>query len=323
LAPRARLHIATQGDALLLQPERMGLNDAVRIKFADPDGGTGPMAIEYRDTGRPALWVAGGDLNVQGPAGGGATLNVLTGGVGTWNKFVVNDQPLGRRANQYVTIGAGGAAGLHVYNPTSSGRGSCVDPIRRSGEARPAVLGSGHAAQQRFFALEPGNRHRAPPRRWRRTHRHSYAVPGGLCRAASGAGAIVPTAGNSADAGLMWPRDPGGGGGDAAWIRYYSRGGESMTFEIGTANDADDHIALMASGGVGIGINQPRQKLEVSGGHIVQSSAVASNDYAKRFLAGMPAGTLLIGGPWSDWLYFYFKSHDGRLLKVQLQGSPW
>ena len=78
-------------------------------------------------------------------------------------------------------------------------------------------------------------------------------------------GAICPAPGNSASAGIMFPKDPFGGSGDAAWIRYYSRGGEATTFEIGTANDSNDHLALMASGNVGVGINDPKAKLDVKG----------------------------------------------------------
>lgn len=78
-------------------------------------------------------------------------------------------------------------------------------------------------------------------------------------------GAIMPAAGNSETAGIMFPKNPGGGGGDAAWIRYYAREGEKTTFEIGTSNDADDHMALMASGNVGIGTTSPGEKLDVNG----------------------------------------------------------
>ncbi len=56
-------------------------------------------------------------------------------------------------------------------------------------------------------------------------------------------GAIIPGVGNCDIKGIMWPRDPKGGGGDAAWIRYYSDtlrgGGENMTLEIGIANDTN------------------------------------------------------------------------------------
>ena len=82
-------------------------------------------------------------------------------------------------------------------------------------------------------------------------------------------GAIMPAAGPAA--GLLFPPDPGGGGGDTAWLQY-SRGGESMTLELGIANDFDDHIALMPSGNVGIGTTTPRAKLEVAGGAIVPAA---------------------------------------------------
>lgn len=56
-------------------------------------------------------------------------------------------------------------------------------------------------------------------------------------------GAIIPGAGNSESKGIMFPKDPCGGSGDAAWIKYYSDprrgGGENMTLEIGIANDSN------------------------------------------------------------------------------------
>jgi hypothetical protein len=79
-------------------------------------------------------------------------------------------------------------------------------------------------------------------------------------------GAIMPMPGHTSSAGIMFPENIGGGTGDSAYIRYYSRGGEGTTFEIGTTNDADDHLALMASGSVGIGTNLPQGgKLDVAG----------------------------------------------------------
>ena len=76
-------------------------------------------------------------------------------------------------------------------------------------------------------------------------------------------GAIIPSFGSTEATGIMFPKEPGGGYGDAAWIRYYARTGEACTLEIGTSNDADDHIALMPSGNVGIGTLEPKAKLEV------------------------------------------------------------
>lgn len=93
-------------------------------------------------------------------------------------------------------------------------------------------------------------------------------------------GAIMPAAGNSEKAGILFPSDPGGGSGDKAWIRYYARAprpgtsdtAERTALEIGIANDGfenlganQDDILLMPSGGVGIGTLTPGAKLEVAG----------------------------------------------------------
>ncbi len=88
-------------------------------------------------------------------------------------------------------------------------------------------------------------------------------------------GAIMPAAGNSDASGILFPLDPGGGGLDKAWIRYFSRypndndpgKKEQMTLEIGVENDNNDHIAFTPSGGVGIGTTDPGHfRLMVSGG---------------------------------------------------------
>ena len=93
------------------------------------------------------------------------------------------------------------------------------------------------------------------------------------------AGAITPAMGNSSTAGIQFPADPGGGAGDTAWIRYYPRQGESCTLELGVSNDADDHIALMSSGNVGIGTSDPKAKLDVMGDIAIQNQhAFRGND---------------------------------------------
>ncbi len=76
--------------------------------------------------------------------------------------------------------------------------------------------------------------------------------------------ALVPSAG-SANNGILFPFDPGGGSSDRAWLKYYPRLGESCTLEIGTSNDGDDNISLMSPGNVGIGMLTPGEKLDVSG----------------------------------------------------------
>jgi hypothetical protein len=119
-------------------------------------------------------------------------------------------------------------------------------------------------------------------------------------------GLLTPSAGKTDDDGIMFPRDPGGGSGDAAWLRYYPRSGEACTFEIGINNDGDDHIALMSSGGVGIGTLEPKVKLEVAGPVMEKLDVIACGQrgdwtaqnhpimqYFKGKLSGKPAGTYL------------------------------
>lgn len=78
-------------------------------------------------------------------------------------------------------------------------------------------------------------------------------------------GAIMPSVGNTESTGILFPKDPSGGSGDASWLRYYSRLGEAFTLELGVSNDVDDHIALMSSGNVGVGTRTPSDKLDVAG----------------------------------------------------------
>ncbi len=78
-------------------------------------------------------------------------------------------------------------------------------------------------------------------------------------------GAIMPSEGNNENSGILFPKNAFGGSGDSAWIRYHARSDEEATLEIGISNDADDHIALMPSGSVGIGTTEPRAKLHVKG----------------------------------------------------------
>ncbi|MGG6313688.1 tail fiber domain-containing protein [Paenibacillus macerans] len=77
---------------------------------------------------------------------------------------------------------------------------------------------------------------------------------------------IIPSVGNGAHNGIIFPSDPGGGSGDLAWIKYYPRTGEACTLEIGTSNDGNDHISLNAAGNVGIGTLNPADKLDIAGG---------------------------------------------------------
>ncbi len=78
-------------------------------------------------------------------------------------------------------------------------------------------------------------------------------------------GYIQASTGNTTGDGYTFQANPGGGTGDSAYMRYFSRSGESSTLELGTANDTDDHISLMPSGNVGINTRTPAYELDVNG----------------------------------------------------------
>ncbi|MFE6868110.1 hypothetical protein ACFVFS_16295 [Kitasatospora sp. NPDC057692] len=70
-------------------------------------------------------------------------------------------------------------------------------------------------------------------------------------------GAIVPSVGNTAANGIMFPRDPGGGTGDEAYLRYFPYNGENTQLVIGTGNDPDDLIDFFQAA---------RTRLRIGGG---------------------------------------------------------
>ncbi len=57
-------------------------------------------------------------------------------------------------------------------------------------------------------------------------------------------GAIMPSSGNNVASGIYFPPNPGGGGGDEAYIRYYTEAGENTKLVIANVNDFDDDISI-------------------------------------------------------------------------------
>lgn len=86
----------------------------------------------------------------------------------------------------------------------------------------------------------------------------------------------------------MFPKDPFGGGGDSAFIRYQQDAGENTAFIFGTSNDGADRLTLqqqavdlvnLAYGRVGINTipSAAQQMLTVNGNVNIIDTANAAN----------------------------------------------
>lgn len=82
--------------------------------------------------------------------------------------------------------------------------------------------------------------------------------------------------------GIIFRDDPGGGGGDRAWIRYFAYSGEQTNLEISTQNDGigstQDSINLTSAGGVGINRQSPTAELDVNGAIVASGDITAFSD---------------------------------------------
>ena len=84
---------------------------------------------------------------------------------------------------------------------------------------------------------------------------------------------------------------------------------------------AGNLLLLPSQGNVGIGTTGPVIQLQVMGQ--IAMTQVANNDAAKAILDKLPNGTVIIGGPWSTGLYFYWKNENGLKLRNILSGTTW
>ena len=236
--------------------------------------GKGDRWVWYAQDGSARLWSqadkvsvsAAGDLQVAGAltAQKGAT---LSGGLAVNGDLTVH--------SRIITLGLDGNGGgrLVLCNNANDNR-IYLEAFNRTGDDSATEMlltgiNSSPVPQLTFVANNTGVTGTmsvgatTPP------------LPGVRLQVAGGAIQPAPSSSRGdASSGILFPPDIGGGGGDRAWIRYYSRGGESLTLEIGCSNDGDDHISLMPSGNVGIGTLTPQGKLDVAGSIMAGNSDI-------------------------------------------------
>lgn len=92
----------------------------------------------------------------------------------------------------------------------------------------------------------------------------------GSLKAATLTGLILPRPGKESDKGVLFPNVSSGGVDHTAYIRYYPQAGQAgqpagTVLELNVSNAAQDHIALMPSGHVGINTLTPPNTLFVDG----------------------------------------------------------
>lgn len=91
------------------------------------------------------------------------------------------------------------------------------------------------------------------------------------------------------------------------------------------SNDTGTFKTLMIVGNKSAGFGHRRvsvwDRLEVNG-HFMQV-CTANDANAKVLLDQMPNSTVLIGGPWGNSLYFYWKNENGVKLRFLAPGSAW
>ena len=89
-------------------------------------------------------------------------------------------------------------------------------------------------------------------------------------------------------------------GSDFGYIQYQDSlsGGESARLFIGTSNDGDDHLILQPSGNVGIGDQNPSQKLTVAGNINASGNITSSTINANNIASGgnLSCSALYVGG---------------------------
>lgn len=176
--------------------------------------------------------ITGGNINTSGAIS--AAGKVTMGAVAYENTDGTNGQVLTTYGNgvTYWSTVSGGGSGASISNGTSN-----VNIATSGGNVTVGVASNANIAVITGTGVNVNG---------------TLSVSGNMSGGNIG-GIIRPTAGNGS-AGIIFPADPGGGGGDLATIQYYVESGESTVLELKVTNDVispsgPDYIRLNAAGG--------------------------------------------------------------------------
>ncbi len=129
--------------------------------------------------------------------------------------------------------------------------------------------------------------------------------------------------------GLEFPENRWGGGGDDAWLRYYSQGGENTALELGIGNEGNDDIILNATGGVtiaGSGDLVVNRNLIVRGN--CQGCVPVDNSYRplRASAGGGENGILFPGNPFGGggddaWIRYQSEGGENTVLQIGISNE--
>ena len=286
-----RVGVGTQTPQDLLHVRGPGGNIGLQIETGEAD--TDYSAIRFSGNGRPKSWIAThgrtGRFFIGNPAVNEA-LTVTAGNVGVRRSIAARALQIGGDENG-VGIDPSDVSPNAGYVRFGDNTGWKLH-FGRSKEAPNAPLNT-TAAGTLLTIQDNGNvgvGTQAPGAR--------LEVVGNV---RVRGGALTPEAGLTAAQGIQFPSDPGGGGGDEAFIRYGAVAGENTKLLIGVGNDPDDAIALqqfsrervtLRNGGVTIDGSAPNLNGQVA---LKVYSQTLANQWCGRIIAGGDTNTVVLG----------------------------
>jgi hypothetical protein len=256
--PEASLHIEKNvasglGAELVLANKAGGKDACVAISFGTDNtniangAGNAHLTVTNMDaaTNRSEMWFSTWDGNVMAEHlrvyanGVLVTGNLAVTGSAAWGQSRTRTE---NRADAGLQGNAGAQSGFfQTDTPVNFPAGATswwhLLDVRHGNPTNNYAmqLAGGFYDQNLWFRKTNGN----PMQGWLRV-----LTTADLASGVTFGGPIVPKLGNGSGAGIMFPTDPGGGGGDAAFIRYYVTSGETTRLVIGCENDADDAIVF-------------------------------------------------------------------------------